>query len=755
MEREAARRRIETLRAQIERHDRLYYIEARPEISDAAYDRLFDELVALEREHPDLCAPDSPTQRVGGAPLPGFAPVRHAEPMLSLEKAKNVQELRLFDARVRKALDGASVRYAVEPKVDGVSISVRYEDGLLTRGATRGDGATGDDITANLRTVRNLPLRLGPGAPPLLEARGEAYMDLEGFARLNERLRAAGENPFPNPRNATAGSLKQLDPAVVARRPLRALFYAVGECRGFEAPRHDACIDALARLGLPVPQLRWVVDRVEAAAERAEEMKARAADLPYGIDGAVIKVNDRGAWPRLGARARHPSYAIAYKPPAWLTRATTRLRAVTVQVGRTGALTPVAELDPVFIDGSTVRRATLHNFEELARKDIRVGDAVEIEKAGMVIPSVVRPRPEQRSGAERPVAVPEACPTCGGPVARRRLADAAANGAVLCCDNLQCPAQRQRRLEYFAQRAALDLEGIGGIVADRLVETGLATDPLDLFELDEEALATLNLGTTEQPRVFGAKNAARVMAALERARRFPLDRWLYALGIPGVGQAVARSVAAVHADLDAVADSPLLRALVEREAARERLRAVNPRSRLRPPADETERAERTAEAERQTARIAELEAELAAAPMPEVGPVAARAILDFFGGAAGQRAQRRLAALGIRPRGGGAAAAAPGSGRLAGRTFVLTGTLSGFTRAEATERIRALGGAVAGSVSRKTAAVIRGESPGATKLREAEALGIPVLDEADFRRQILGESATNDQRELKLNGENP
>ncbi len=725
-------RRVAHLRREIARHDRLYYVEARPEISDAAYDRLFDELTSLEAEFPDLVAPDSPTQRVGGAPLAHFEHVRHAVPMLSLEKARTPRELELFEARVRKELGGEPVEYAVEPKIDGVSIAVHYRRGRLALGATRGDGATGDDITANLRTVRSIPTRLETDEPPaLVEVRGEAFMDHEGFARLNEQAAAAGEEPFPNPRNATAGTLKQLDPRIVARRPVRAVFYAVGLADGVTFERHADALRHLRAWGLPTPQLIWVCSSMAEALGRAEEMKARESELPYNIDGVVIKVNRLDQWRRLGLKSRHPAYAIAYKPKEWLEQTETRLLAITVQVGRTGALTPVAELEPVFLDGSTISRATLHNADEIRRKDIRIGDAVVIEKAGMVIPAVVRALPERRTGREQPFAMPVRCPSCGGPVVRKQAASGAGPEVALRCENLQCPAQKTRRVEYFAQRSALDIEGLGGIVADRLVESGLVEDPFDLFDVKLERLAALNLGTPGEPRVFGKKNAARVLAALERSRGLPLSRWLFALAIPEVGETIAFQIARAHATMREVARSTLLRAVVLRQEKQEAATRVNPRSRINPPADEHERARRTREFAELREAIARLDRQIAAASLPEVGPVVARSVIAYFESARGRATLKRMEGLGIDPRGGPEAAPA-GDSAFADKTVVLTGALGSMTRDEAASEIRARGGGVTGSVSRKTDLVVAGADPGDSKMKAAADYGIRVVDEATF-----------------------
>ncbi|MCX7819496.1 MAG: NAD-dependent DNA ligase LigA [Kiritimatiellae bacterium] len=738
MDREQARQRLAELRRQIAEHDYRYYVLARPTISDAEYDRLYDELLDLERQFPELVTPDSPSQRVGGAPLDGFRHVRHLVPMLSLEKARTDHDLQLFDARVRRALGDEEVEYHVEPKIDGVSITLVYRDGVLELAATRGDGETGDDITANARTIRSLPLRLRADHPPaLIEVRGEVYMDRAGFAELNRRLRESGEEPFPNARNATAGSLKLLDPRLVAARPLRTVMYAVARCEGREFDTHSAALAWLRAAGLPTPQFTAVCRSVAEVLDRCRELRAREAELPYDIDGAVVKLNRLDHWRRLGLKPKHPAWAIAYKPRDWVEQARTRLLDITVQVGRSGVLTPVAELEPVFLDGSTVSRATLHNADEIERKDIRIGDVVVVEKAGMVIPAVVRSLPELRTGAERRFQMPDRCPACGGPVARGRLSGGEGEEVALRCENLDCPAQKARRLEYFCRRAGLDIEGIGGIVADRLIEHGLVDDPLDLYELQPAQLARLNLGTETEPRVFGEKNAERVLAALLRSRSAPLDRWLTALGIPEVGDVTARELAARHRTLAEIANSPWLRAIVRRDellAERRRLR-----SRAQTPADAAERDRRTARVREIDAELAQLAALIGPGGRSPIGPVQAASVLRFFESPRGRTILSRLAQLGIEPRGAPApeagAATAPG-GPLDGKTFVLTGTLDSMSREQAAERIRALGGTVTDSVSRRTTALIVGREPGDTKLRRATELGIPTMDEAAFLQMV-------------------
>lgn len=738
-ERTAAAARIRGLRAELERHNRLYYVDARPEISDRAYDELYAELLRLEQAHPDLVTPDSPTQRVGGQPLKGFRHVEHALPMLSLDKAEDRRELELFEARIRRELPGEAVQFVLEPKIDGVSVSVRYERGLLVLGATRGDGRTGDDITANLRTIRGIPLRLhGSNPPAVIEVRGEAYMRESDRQELNARIEAAGERPFPNTRNATAGSLKQLDSRVVAGRRLRAVFYAVGATEGIAFRTHTEELEALRALGLPVPAMWSACAGIDEALAKAEALKSRERELPYEIDGVVLKLDDLGQARRMGFTAKAPASAIAYKPRHWLKQARTRLREITVQVGRTGVLTPVAELEPVFLEGTLISRATLHNESDIRRKDIRIGDAVVIERAGKVIPAVVRAMPELRTGAEREFRMPGQCPACGSPVVRRETASGSGAEVALRCDNLQCPAQMARRLGHMGSRTALDIEGLGGVVAEALFERGLVRDPLDLFDLQPGPLAALNLGTDDEPRILGEKHAARILEAVERSRAWPLERWLYALAIPDVGEAIALQIAGVHEDLEAVANSDILKDIASLDDLRGQAEEANPRSRRNPPKTPAETEARAALHAELKARIEAAEERLRPLRLAEVGPVVARGVLGYFASPQGQAVLRRLAELGIRPCGRPAAGGAGAAPRpLADRTFVLTGTLAAFPRDEAAARIRALGGTVASSVSGKTSYVVAGAEPG-SKLDKARELGVPVLGEAAFLRLIGG-----------------
>lgn len=754
-------KRIEELRAEIRRHNRLYYEEASPEISDAAYDRLYKELEALEEEHPHLVTPDSPTRRVGGRPLEGFRHVRHLRPMRSLDNvfymedpSPSRRDLRRFDATIRKKLSGERVQYVLEPKVDGVSINLRYEDGRLTLGATRGDGVTGDDITANVRQIRSVPQRLpAEDAPALLEVRGEVYMDAADFDRMNHELTQGGETAFENARNATAGSLKNLDPSIVARRPLQVTCYAVGAREGARFRTQMEVLESLQRLGLPTQRHRWLCDSIEEVFDRAAELESLRDRIPYEIDGAVVKVNDLAQCERLGETSKSPRYAVAYKflEDSPENRAETLLRDITIQVGRTGTLTPVAELEPVSLAGSTISRATLHNQDEIERKDIRIGDTVVVKKAGMVIPAVIEvvreKRPEHAVAFDFVGHLQGKCPECGGPIRRDP------KYAAWRCENLLCPAQTVRRLEHFASRQALDLEGLGGIVAERLVEAGHVRDPLDLFELDVDTLATLNLGTPDQPRVFGEKNARRLLEAVERSRSLPLARWLHAIGVGKVGSTLSHDIASAHRDLAHVAASEdILAPTLELLRLQEEARRLNPDSRKNPPRDLEERARRTETVHRiyegiraigdalQSRGLAARRAKPAKkSGLPAVEYVttfkedAARSLLAFFDSQAGRDLLARMDALGISPLGGAAAGGAPPHDQpLAGQTFVITGTLSSLTRDQATEAIRDRGGSVSASVSRKTSVLLRGRDPGSKKIEQARTHGVREMDEEAF-----------------------
>ena len=787
-----AKARHTELADEIDRHDHAYYVEGRQLITDREYDQLFGELQKLEKDFPKLVTPESPTQRVGGAPSEKFARVKHLVPMLSLDKVaaaehptsaeepdrqkrnraqdeSTLAELRAFDTTIRKHLGRDKIQYVMEPKVDGVSISVHYRHGKLALGVTRGDGAEGDDITANLKTVRSIPLELKTkNRLALIEVRGEAYMATKDFEAINAKLAAAGEKPFPNARNAAAGTLKQLDPRLVAQRPIRAVFYATGACDGIEFRKHSEMLEALGRFGLPTQKLWWVCDGIEEVLKvYADKVVAHYDEdhdlrrrLPYEIDGIVLKVNTLADWARIPGRSRSPGYAIVHKPVPWITPAETRLRDITVQVGRTGVLTPVAELDPVFVQGSTISRATLHNEDEIRRKDIRIGDTVVIRKAGMVIPEVTEVVKTKRLPGAKEFDLFEhlkgKCPACGGLIAKEKIKTGRAGlppgqdaqervsadeEVAWRCQNIAgCPAQLMRRVEYFAQRKALDLESLGGIVAEKLVERGLVKEPLDLFDLKLEPLAKLNLGTDDEPRVFGEKNATKVLDALQRAKTAPLSRWIHALAIADVGEATAKQLTATHDSLEALAGSEVLRDIRDLGAKEAERAEISPRSRRNPPKNEAERLAREKRDAELKAEIAEIESRLDAgglkARMQEVGPVAAASVLDYFRSTAGRKVLARIRELGIKPQSEKSGAAAT-TGIFAGKTFVLTGTVPSMTREEATARIESLGGKVSSSVSMKTDYVLAGEEAG-SKLEKAQKLGVKIIDEKEFLKMIKG-----------------
>ena len=783
-----AKKRHAHLADEIRRHDHAYYVEGRQIITDREYDLLFRELQELEKKFSDLVTPESPTQRVGGAPSEKFARVKHLVPMLSLDKVeasdsptkdeepdrdqrnraqdeKTLEQLYsndpkkiTFDSTIRKQLGRDTIQYIIEPKVDGVSLGVHYRHGKLALGVTRGDGTEGDDITTNLKTVRGIPLELNCKNPPaLLEVRGEAYIPIKDFDALNAKFAAEGEKSFPNARNATAGTLKQLDPKLVAQRPIRAVFYAVGAVDGIEFKTHSEMLEALAKFGLPTQKLWWVCDGIEEVLKvyrekivaHYDEEKDLRKQLPYEIDGIVLKVNTLADWPRIPGRSRSPGWAIVHKPVPWITPAETILKAITVQVGRTGVLTPVAELEPVFVQGSTVARATLHNEDEIRRKDIRIGDTVVVRKAGMVIPEIFEvvktKRPLDAQEFDLFQHVGGKCPACGGPIAKEKMSGGETDEVAWRCQNIAgCPAQLTRRVEYFAQRKALDLESLGGIVAEKLVERGLVKEPLDLFDLKLEVLGKLNLGTDEEPRTFGEKNATKILDALQRAKTAPLSRWIHALAIADVGEATAKQLAATHDSLEALANSEVLRDIRDLGAKESERAEISPRSRKNPPKDEADKAKRGEQDDKLKTEIAAIESRLEAgglkSKLVEVGPVAAASVLDFFASTAGKIVLARIRELEIAPERRallGTAGEADATGRamlgapFAGKTFVLTGTLPSLTREEATAKIEAAGGKVTGSVSKKTDFVLAGAEAG-SKLTKAQELGVKILDEAEF-----------------------
>lgn len=680
-------KRIAELRQAIAKADREYYDLHRPVIGDADYDRLERELLALEAAYPEFADESSPVRNVSGGVLDGFAKVRHDPPMQSLDKTHTKDELSAFDAFLKKeitAAGGKSWNYAVEPKVDGVSLSLRYENRVLTQAATRGNGRIGDDVTANVRTVGSLPRMLPPDAPDTLEVRGEIYMTREGFAELNARQEAAGLETFANPRNAAAGSLKQLDPAVTASRPLDIVVYNAGGvgCDGFAT--HAQMTAAFARWGFPVAPWSRVCATMDEVFDAIDELEKMRHSFRFEIDGAVVKVEERGFYGLLGATAHGPRWARAYKYAP--ERAETTVEGITVQVGRTGVLTPVAELTPVELAGSVISRATLHNADQIARQDIRIGDRVWLVKAGDVIPAVDSVIAEKRTGAEKVFSMPSACPVCGGEVKRLE------GEVAVRCVNPACPAQLRRRVEHFASRNALDIRSLGGTVIDALVEKGMISDPLDLFTLNAADLAALEISGHK----FG-KNAESVMKSLETARTAPLEKWLFAVGIPSVGETVASDIAAEHSRMADLAGSAALENVLANDKLKGKQRKILP-----------------------------------------VKVEAAKAVLAFFSGDYGRRFLERLAALGIDPVSVPKAPVAT-EGPLVGAGCVLTGTLS-RPRPEYAEMIRKAGGIVQSAVTSKTRYLIAGANTGAAKTGKARELGTEVIDEARLL-ELLGDKS--------------
>lgn len=662
---ESARQRAAQLRQDIEFHNLRYHQLDDPLIADAEYDRLMRELLALEREHPELRTPDSPTQRVGAPPAQAFAEVRHAVPMLSLDNAFSDADVLDFGRRVSQRLGHDDVAWVVEPKLDGLAVSLTYEQGLLVRAATRGDGHAGEDITANVRTLRAIPLRLsGTGWPDCFEVRGEVFMPRQGFQALNARALESGEKTFANPRNAAAGSLRQLDPKVTATRPLSFFCYGYGLYPDNRLPAtHSALLAGFRSWGIPVNPELHVVENIAACIAYYRDLLARRPELPYEIDGVVYKIDALAERETLGFVARAPRWAIAHKFPA--EEATTRVIAIDVQVGRTGALTPVARLEPVFVGGVTVTNATLHNADEVHRKDIRIGDTVIVRRAGDVIPEVVKSLPELRPPNAMRFVLPDRCPACQAEV---EILEGEA--IARCSGGLYCPAQRKEAVKHFASRKAMNIDGLGDKLVDQLLEKQLMATVADLYSLRAEQLAGLER--------LGEKSARNLIEALEGSRHTTLPRFLYALGIREVGEVTARTLAEYFRELEPLA-----------AADEETLQAV-----------------------------------------PDVGPSVARHIFTFFRQPHNREVIQRLLDSGIhwdplpeRP----ADVLLP----LAGKTFVITGTLDSLSREEAKARVLALGGKAVGSVSKKTDYVVAGAEPG-SKLTKARELGIKVLDEAEF-----------------------
>jgi DNA ligase (NAD+) len=725
-----AHTRIAELRARVAHHDELYYRRAAPEISDFDYDRLKQELAALEAQFPQFASADSPTQKIGDDRVQGFKEVAHRQRMLSLDNTYNEAEFRAFHARLVRLLETEDLRYTVEPKIDGLAVSLTYEEGRLVRAVTRGKGDRGDDITRNVLTIPEaaLPRRLRGAAPRVVEIRGEIYMTQAEFERLNAERAAAGEELYANPRNTAAGTIKQLDPAEVAKRRLSIVLYGLGHCEPEVVRSQTELQEKIRAWGLPAVEKYWTVRGIDAAWAAIGELDGLRRSFAYGTDGAVVKLDDFAQQRSAGSTDKSPRWAIAYKYQPDTAR--TRLKAITIQVGKTGILSPVAELEPVFLSLSTISRATLHNEDEIRRKDIRIGDLVEIARAGEVIPAVLRSFPEERvAGAPEYdlfAAVGGRCPVCGGKIAKVEVDTESGVGAAWKCQNYDCRAQRAGRLGFFCSRRALAIDGLGETVAAKLVELDLVRDPPDIYDLPLATLATLNLGTAEEPRVFGEKNATKLVAAREAARALPLEKWLYALSVPDVGESTARELARRHRTFAELADSPLLRAVLRKAALEEEKESESPNSKRNPAKDDAEKERRKARRAEIDAELATLQEGLLAGVPSDIGPAVAASVLGFFASVPGQRLLAKLRALGIEPQG-----TVLEAGRFTGKTFVLTGTLPTLKREEAEQKIVAAGGKVSGSVSKKTHYVIAGAEAG-SKLEKARALGVPVLDEAAF-----------------------
>ena len=654
---------ILALRQELEQASYEYYVLDNPSMSDYDFDHKLRRLEELEARHPELITPDSPTQRVGGKVAEGFQEVAHRVPLESLQDVFSVEELEEFDQRVRDALEG-DVEYDVEPKVDGLSVALEYRDGSFVRGATRGDGQVGEDVTENLKTVKSIPLRI-PDALPSLIVRGEVFMPKEVFHQLNEEREVNGEAPFANPRNAAAGSLRQLDPKVAAARRLDIRVFNIQWAEGRTFQTHTETLEYLERNRFKVIP-HYTCKTIQAAAAHIREMGEDRALYSFDIDGAVVKVNSLSERERLGSTAKFPRWAAAYKYPP--ERKPSKVVDIVIQVGRTGVLTPKAVVEPVRLAGTTVTNATLHNQDFIAEKDIRIGDTVLVQKAGEIIPEIVAVLKDRRPEGAQPYQFPSVCPVCGAPVVRDE------DGAHIRCTGAECPAQRLRHLVHFASRDAMDIEGLGPAVVESLVNAGMVKGPGDLYHLDQAAVAGLER--------MGEKSASNLIAAIERSKENDLSRLLFAFGIRQVGQKAAKVLAGRFGSLDALM-----------AAGEEELTAV-----------------------------------------PDIGTITAKSLIDWFQSPQSVHLIDTLRDAGVNLL----SREAPAGDQLAGKTFVLTGTLEGFTRDEAKAKIEALGGKVSGSVSKKTTYVVAGEAAG-SKLRKAQELGIPVLTEGELV-ELLGES---------------
>jgi DNA ligase (NAD+) len=672
--------RVDELRQEIRRHEELYYVQAAPEISDADFDKLMNELKALESAHPELLTPDSPTQRVGGRPAEGFAQVEHLQPMLSLDNAYNEEELRAFDERVRRGLSlDHSPAYVAELKIDGLSMALTYENGRLVRGATRGDGVRGEEVTQNVRTVRAIPLSLKGGPKGRIEIRGEVYLPKKNFERINKEQEDAGEPLYANPRNTAAGTMRNLDPALVAKRGLSAWMYQlvgeslVGESKDspLQIESHAEMLRDLAKWGLPVEPHWKKCDGIDAVVEFCEGWRDKRGSLAFETDGVVIKLNDPALRDKLGYTSKFPRWATAFKFPA--EQKIAMLHRIEINIGRTGAATPFAMLEPTVVSGSTVSMATLHNPDDIIRKDIRPGELVIIEKAGDVIPRVVGPANPGAANRPDPWVMPTTCPVCGSELQKPE------DEAVWRCENSSCPSKLRRGLEHFASRGAMNIEGMGESLIWQLCDKGLIKSYADIYSLDA--------ATVEGLERMGKKSAAKLLAEIDKSKSNDVWRLLYGLGIRHVGERGAQVLADHFGSVDAIENATL-----------EQLESVR-----------------------------------------EIGPVLAASVRSFFDQPANRELIVAFRNAGVKLIGEPKRAPA-GPQPLAGKTYVITGELSGMSREEAQATLEALGAKVTGSVSKKTTALIVGSEPGASKSEKAQALGVPTLDENGFRELIMKES---------------
>ncbi len=807
-----ARAEIEKLRDTIRYHERKYYVDAAPEISDYDFDQLMKKLEALEAEHPELVTPDSPTQRVGGEPLSKFETVKHRQPMLSIDNTYSYGELREFDARVKRWLKTRDVQYVVELKIDGVAMALWYEEGVLVRGITRGNGVQGDDVTQNVRTVRDVPLRLDH-APAFLEVRGEIYMPNAELARVNEEREAAGEPHFQNPRNATAGSLKLLDPRITAARGLRFFAHSIGDSEGFDVATHQECFERFKAMGVPVNPDYTVCHSIDEVLACCEEWDEKRHGLPYEVDGIVVKVDSFAQREALGSTAKAPRWLCAYKFAP--EQAVTKLKSVDFQVGRMGTITPVANLEPVRLAGTTVSRATLHNFDEVERKDIRVGDHVTVQKAGEIIPQVLGVVAEKRTGDEKPVEPPAACPACDGPVER------AESEVYYRCHNPLCPAQIKERILGFAGRQTMDIEGLGPAVVEQLVDKGLVKDYGDLYSLKLKDVAALER--------MGEQSARNLLDAIEASKGRGLAKLIAALGIRHIGVTVAEDLAKCYASMDElkaaterelagdssfqaddIADSFSQELLRQQDAGEEPGKTIWEKLRLKKVraavqdlahgslladsarevvlkalngllkrenlceeaglagADLSDEAKALLARERSSLNDKELQRLnrlLLDAAYPKhirpithklvlgIGDVMARSVVEFFKLPQTEEVLRKLKDAGVKMEAEPVESETSSDAPLAGLSILVTGTLSGFSRQEAQDRIKELGGKAVSSVSSKTDYVVAGESPGQSKLDKAQQLGVPVIGEEEFLAMIGGQGEKQSEKKPKKGGQ--